>query len=208
MVHNYRPLNDSTIKTGYPIKRLDEAIQAVGQRKYKVFFKTDATNGKGQLCYLRIGQGLSGSPRTYYRLKEIVTGDIPEPHPEPHLGAVHDDCGFSYDEQAAMDRVKRAIINNVRSGGDPNVQYHLATDALATGGGVVLFQITEYPPGTDATLIPIQVRGIDEFGKYDRSILRRIKREAAKYTLVDTGTKRYLAYKERNGTLSRCITED
>lgn len=83
IVHNYKPLNAATIKTGYPIGRIDSAIQAVGQRKFKIFFQADAANGywavplelrdayktafptsMGQLCYLRMGQGLTGAPRT------------------------------------------------------------------------------------------------------------------------------------------------
>lgn len=35
-----------------------------------------------------MGQGLTGGPSTYSRLKDIVTGPIPQPHTEPALANV------------------------------------------------------------------------------------------------------------------------
>ena len=39
----------------------------------------------GQYHYLRMGQGLSGAPQTYTRLKDVLAGPIPEPNKEPAL---------------------------------------------------------------------------------------------------------------------------
>ncbi|KAI7459850.1 hypothetical protein KC367_g8629 [Hortaea werneckii] len=47
-----------------------------------------------------------------------------------------------------------------------------------------------------------------EYGAYSKSILTRIKRRASSFKLVDLGEKRYLAYTERTGQLSRCVSEE
>ena len=49
----------------------------------------------GQLAYTRMGQGLTGSPRTFAKLKDIFAGPIPSPHPEPALQDV-DGIGFAH----------------------------------------------------------------------------------------------------------------
>ena len=48
---------------------------------YKLGFST----ALGHYCYLRMVQGTTGGPGTYTQLKEIVTGRIPTPNPEPAL---------------------------------------------------------------------------------------------------------------------------
>ena len=60
----------------------------------------------GQFCYNVMGQGLSGAPHTYSRLKDIAMGIIPAPNTEPlilgegvspSLGwEGHGDVGFAY----------------------------------------------------------------------------------------------------------------
>lgn len=98
MVHQYIQLNAATIIFNYPMKRMESIVNTFGQKKWKVYFKADAANGYwaiplakehayktafhcifGQYCYLRMGQGLTGAPGTYVRLKDLVTGQIPEP---------------------------------------------------------------------------------------------------------------------------------
>ena len=43
-----------------------------------------------------MGQGLTGGPGTYARLKDLVTGDIPEPFPEPALRSAEGRAVFEY----------------------------------------------------------------------------------------------------------------
>jgi hypothetical protein len=50
----------------------------------------------GSLCYLRMGQGLTGGPGTYTRLKDIVTGPIPKLHAEPALNWVSSNTAFDF----------------------------------------------------------------------------------------------------------------
>ena len=54
-------------------------------------------------------------------------------------------------QQEAFDKVKQAIYTNAMAGADPNLQYHLATDASMSALGGCLFQIRDAPPGTEAT---------------------------------------------------------
>jgi hypothetical protein len=59
-------------------------------------YKTAFNTSKGQLYYLRIGQGLTRAPRTFNRLKEFITGDVPSPKAEKVLERVDKDVGFTY----------------------------------------------------------------------------------------------------------------
>ena len=122
MVHAFTGVNDVTVKSNYPMRRIEPILKDMAQPWVKYNFRTDAANGywavgvwpahcyklafsssEGQMCYLRMGQGCTGGPATYSRLKDIVTGPIPEPHPEPSLSQamkhvcfnhfVDDDCG-------------------------------------------------------------------------------------------------------------------
>lgn len=308
MVQQFMQLNNATIKDAYPMARIEPILNAIGQAKMKTFFQCDAANGywavpldlqdawktafptdQGQVCYLRMGQGLCGSPRTYSLLKMTACGPIPAPHPEPALWDVSDDVAFRYfmdddvggatsvdilfqflhehyfprlkwakltlnpdkckffspqievlgfikdeygirpsqdkqdvignyetpeDEkdlerfcamlpyigdacipgradlvqilkkavvrQTAMElvdgkrkrvtkklgfvwtkecdeafkQVKHSVLSNCVSGGDPDLQYHLATDASGTGIGGHLFQLPGYPTGTWASDVP------------------------------------------------------
>ena len=45
MVHNYIPSNKYTIKSQYPVHRLEETIDVVIKPGFKVFFSSDAANG-------------------------------------------------------------------------------------------------------------------------------------------------------------------
>ena len=63
---------------GVPIARADQ-------------YKTAFVSSLGQFCYRRMGQGLTGSPSTYARMKDILTGAIPAPNPEPALADVMPD---------------------------------------------------------------------------------------------------------------------
>jgi hypothetical protein len=104
MVHVYCPINDATIMTGYPMKRIEPVINNLLQPGFSLFFQVDAANGywavplapqhayktafdthMGQYHYLRKGQGLAGAPQTYSRLKDIMAEPIPSPNPEPAL---------------------------------------------------------------------------------------------------------------------------
>ena len=109
MVHVFCPINAVTINHSYPMKRIEPVINNLTQARYKVFLQADAANGfwavplyprhsyktafstsLGQFQYRRMGQGLSGAPQTYSRLKDFVAGPIPFPLAEPALSRVCD----------------------------------------------------------------------------------------------------------------------
>ena len=96
-------------------------MNLLSQDKYKKGpkFQADATNGYyaiplwpehtyktafscnlGQFCYNVMGQGLTGAPHTYSRMKDIAMGTIPEPNEEDALHGDHQvedgDIGFDY----------------------------------------------------------------------------------------------------------------
>jgi len=73
--------------------------------------------------------------------------------------------GFQFDEacREAFDAAKRAIVENCTSGGDPHLQYHLATDASDTGIGGYLFQLPNEPPGTNGIEIPPEQHSVVMF---------------------------------------------
>lgn len=98
MVNIFCPINEATIKSNYPMKRIEPIVNALSQEKYRLGpkFQADASNGYyvvplwrehayktafscslGQFCYNVIGQGLSGAPHTYSRLKDLAMGCIP-----------------------------------------------------------------------------------------------------------------------------------
>jgi hypothetical protein len=66
--------------------------------------------------------------------------------------------GFEWNDEAraSFDYVRAAILNNACYGGDPQFQYHLATDASDYAYGGVLFQLPACPAGTVFTksLVP------------------------------------------------------
>lgn len=130
MVHTYCALNDATIKSNYPMKRMEPIISGLAKGSRRFYFTGDATNGYyavpllaehayktafstvlGQCCYLRMGMGLTGSPHTYARLKDLTFGPIPEPFAEQSVrarvreeyGDALDFCYFFDDDYGAAD---------------------------------------------------------------------------------------------------------
>ena len=102
MVHTYCQLNDVTIKTNYPMKRMEPILDDLGYPDHRYFFSFDAAHGfyavpiyplhtyktafntvLGQFYYLRMPMGLTGAPAIYARLKDLVFRPIPAPDPEP-----------------------------------------------------------------------------------------------------------------------------
>ena len=92
MVTIFCPINAATIKSNYPMKRVEPIVNLLSQEKYKKGpkFQADATNGYyaiplwpdhtyktafscnlGQFCYNVMGQGLTGAPHTYTSAKTI-----------------------------------------------------------------------------------------------------------------------------------------
>lgn len=319
MVNTFIVLNKYTIKCSYPGRRLEPILESIGQDKLKVFFQVDAANGYyavplnpddayktafptiyGSLCYLRMGQGLTGASGTYLKLKDTVFGHIPDGKGgfEPPLGEADTDVschfymdddiggatdvdrlaaflhehyfprlawakltlspkkcrfftdmltvlgweisglgrqpvqskrdvignwpvpkneqellqftymlpylqdlipgkadlinimkraikterrmeedkdgkrhrvvkalGFEWDAdcQKAFDLARTAIRDHIVSGGDPSLQYHLATDASGTGAGGVLVQIPGAPPGTNMFDRPMSEHRVIKF---------------------------------------------
>jgi len=104
MVHVFCPINAVTMVSSYPMKRMEPVINNLMQARFSIYFQADAANGfwavkmnpthayrtafsthDGQWQYLRMGQGLAGAPLTYARLKDLFSGAIPAPDPEPCL---------------------------------------------------------------------------------------------------------------------------
>ena len=102
MVHTYCPLNDVTMKSNYPMKRIEPILDELADPRHRYYFSADAAFGfyavpiypphayktafntiLGQFYYLRMPMGLTGAPATYARLKDIMFGPIPAPSPEP-----------------------------------------------------------------------------------------------------------------------------
>jgi len=128
MVHTYCVLNRVTIKSNYPMKRLEPIIDELTKESRRFYFSGDATLGFytipllaehayktafnivfGQCCYLRMGMGLTGAPHTYARLKDITWGPIPKPYPERSITEIVAELGtvvFKYffdDDYGAAD---------------------------------------------------------------------------------------------------------
>jgi hypothetical protein len=61
-------------------------------------FKTPFSRALGQFAYKRMGQGLTGAPMTYLRLKDLMAGPIPEPNAEPLISSIapDGDTAFEY----------------------------------------------------------------------------------------------------------------
>lgn len=97
VVHNFRPANKYTIKSGYPVHRLEEVLEVLIKPGFGVYFSTDAANGywaipmktehinrtgfitpNGQWVYLRMGQGLKGAAHTYSQFTDLVFGPLPK----------------------------------------------------------------------------------------------------------------------------------
>lgn len=60
-------------------------------------------------------------------------------------------------QEKSFQAIKKYITETVITGGDDQLQYHLATDASATGLGDLLFQVAGITPGT-----PMNKKLIDE----------------------------------------------
>lgn len=101
MVHTYCQLNDATLKTNYPMKRIEPILEELSRSSRRYFFSNDAAYGfyavplypahayktafntaLGQYCYNRMPMGLTGAPATYARLKDIAFGPVPAPYKE------------------------------------------------------------------------------------------------------------------------------
>ena len=104
MVHNHVPINAATVANSYPMRRIELVLKSLMQPGLNVYFQADAANGywaiplaqehayktafgthRRQYHYLHMGQGLSGAPQTYTRLKDVLAGPIPESNKEPAL---------------------------------------------------------------------------------------------------------------------------
>ena len=95
-VHQFCALNDATIKSNYPMRRVEPILNNLMQPRFKLYWWADASKGffavpmfpphayktgfscyLGQFCYLRMAQGLCGAPHTFAQLKDYVGGPIP-----------------------------------------------------------------------------------------------------------------------------------
>jgi RNase H-like domain found in reverse transcriptase len=56
---------------------------------------------------------------------------------------------WTAEQQELFDYIKKCVSENTISGADPNLQYHLATNASKTGAGGILFQLHDEPAGTE-----------------------------------------------------------
>lgn len=136
MVHTYCALNNVTIKTNYPMKRMEPIINGLAKSSRRFYFSGDASNGywavpllaehayktafntvMGQCCYLRMGMGLTGAPHTYACLKDITFGPIPTLFPEQSLHEVVADLGGVIDFRYFFD-------DNYGAADDFDILYH------------------------------------------------------------------------------------
>ena len=111
IVNIFCPINVATIKSTYPMKRIEPIVNTLSQERYKFGpkFQSDASNGYyvvplwkehayktafscslGQFCYNVMGQGLSGAPYTYSRLKDLAMGCVPATKEERSIQGVND----------------------------------------------------------------------------------------------------------------------
>jgi hypothetical protein len=107
LTHTFCPINEATIKSNYPMRRVEPILNNLMQPRFSMFWWTDAANGYwavpvwpphvfktafscalGQFAYKRMGQGLTGAPMTYSRLKDLMAGPIPEPNAEPAISGI------------------------------------------------------------------------------------------------------------------------
>ena len=101
-VHQFCALNDATIKSNYPMRRVEPILNNLMQPRFKLYWWADASNGffavpmspphayktgfsrfLGQFFYLWMAQGLCGAPHTFVQLKDYMGGPIPSPNAEP-----------------------------------------------------------------------------------------------------------------------------
>ena len=107
MVHTYCALNRATIKSNYPMKRMEPIVNGLTKASQRYYFSGDTANGYyavpllrehayktafnsvlGQCCYLCMGMGLLGAPHTYAKLKDVTFEQIPDLCSEPSLHEV------------------------------------------------------------------------------------------------------------------------
>ena len=89
------------------MKKSEPILKAIARLTIQIIFQCEAANGYwaillheshqyktafrtciGHYCYRRMGQGLTGGPATYTRLKDLAMGPIPGPEGEPALAGV------------------------------------------------------------------------------------------------------------------------
>ncbi|SLM34951.1 Ribonuclease H-like domain [Lasallia pustulata] len=114
VVHNFIPVNKCTIKSEYPMHRLEEVLDILIKLRFSCYFSTDASNSywavpikagdeykagiitpHGQYAYRRMGQGLKGAPHTYSQFTDLVFGPIPQNDVsgEPRMDTIIGDHG-------------------------------------------------------------------------------------------------------------------
>ncbi|SLM39126.1 hypothetical protein LPUS_09585 [Lasallia pustulata] len=114
VVHNFIPVNKCTIKSEYPMHRLEEVLDILIKPRFSCYFSTDVSNSywvvpikagdeykagiitpHGQYAYRRMGQGLKGAPHTYSQFTDLVFGPIPrnDVSGEPRMDTIIDDHG-------------------------------------------------------------------------------------------------------------------
>ena len=128
VVHNFIPINRYTIKSAYPMHRLEEVLDTLIKDRFRAYFTSDASNGywaipmkaedcnktgfltpNGQWVYKRMGQGLKGSPHTYAQFTDLVFGPLPRTESQKRLPTLignHGATAFSVfmdDHAAAAD---------------------------------------------------------------------------------------------------------
>ncbi|KAJ5578711.1 uncharacterized protein N7459_007675 [Penicillium hispanicum] len=153
MVHQFLAVNAATIKMNYPMKRVEPILNRLSQTRWKAFFHSDAANGYwavplaseyayktafitslGQFCYLRMGQGLTGAPGTYTRLKDITMGPIPPPHAEPALSEGSIDYEYFVDDDAGA--AETLMTNRISSGSHVGSGHDRIASILLTDGRI------------------------------------------------------------------------
>ena len=115
IVHNYIPVNKYTIKSAYPMHRLEEVMDILMKPRHNTYFTLDAANGywaifmkpedcnktgfltpNGQWVYKRMGQGLKGAPHTYAQFSDLVFGPLLKTALIPRMPSLIGNQGTSF----------------------------------------------------------------------------------------------------------------
>jgi hypothetical protein len=130
--------------------------------------------------------------------------------------------GFEWNDQArtSFEYIKESILNNACYGGDPSIQYHLATDPSDYAYGGVLFQIPGCPAGTvfNKTLVPemqivqfISKKFLDAETRYhttEREALAVVHGLQEARWLINEGVHQVIVYTDHEALLSALKKSD
>jgi hypothetical protein len=109
------------------MRRVEPILNNLMQPRFLMFWWTDASKGYwavpvwpphvfqtpfsralGQFAYKRMGQGLTGAPMTYSRLKDLMAGPIPDSNAEPLISSIAPDGNTAF-EYSLVDDMEASV---------------------------------------------------------------------------------------------------